>query len=260
MHGWRQTRIESRLIEAALPGCLADEQEWSRRKKKRPAVAGHWGGAGEAWCLFAFELVIDRADVDIAEVHPAARVVALEGDGAAGEFALASDVIRIFGVFHDGLAVDFDGDVVVFDDDLVEKPFLVFVRGLVIDIGDAVDTAGFDAVAVGGINLGFVADSRPTVCLPLSVEEDPRVGFRIGENFRAEVEIFEVGIGNRAVVKEVVARAVDDDFAVLNRVDVRVFLAWLPSAEVLAIEEREPLLAVDGHGFNFVGIGSGVGK
>lgn len=103
-----------------------------------------------------------------------AGVVALNSDGAFTEAFGLFLVVGGFGVFVGYLSVDGDCDLLPFDLDVVGEPFVVDMAwGF--DVFEAVDTAGFTPILLGGVYLTFVSNGGPSFFLIGGVDKDAAV-------------------------------------------------------------------------------------
>ena len=155
----------------------------------------------------------EGADADVLEEGGAARIVALEGEGAMVEDALEVGIGtegRVgFDVVDDQHVVDANLDLLVADLDVHGEPFVV-VDDLLVDIAHGVEGAGLLVVDFEGVgHLDFESCVGKTVLLVGGVEVDAGVGARAGHDVGRELEVFEVGVVQGAGVEEVGAGAVD---------------------------------------------------
>ena len=178
----------------------------------------------------------------------AARVVGLQGEGAARQLSGARHPLR-FDEFEEHLSVHEHGDGLALHHDLLGEPLVVGRRRDKV-LYDVVDAAGPDRIFLRVVDLHLVALCRPALRLECRVEEDARVGIGLRQHVGLEVEILELGwlrgIGTH--VEEMAPRALADDLSVDHFPTGRV-LIHLPACQTLAIEQRlESWLLGDGRG------------
>lgn len=103
----------------------------------------------------------ERHDPDVFEMGFAQGIVALQGDGAvldeAAFHSLGGHGGCGFGPIRRDFAVDFEGDMLAFDDDVVDEPLVVFGGRDIHHVLDVIEAAGFFAVALGLVDLRFKA-------------------------------------------------------------------------------------------------------
>jgi hypothetical protein len=204
------------------------------------------------------EALLEAFHADVAVADGAFGVVALEGEGAFGEFAsevAGSLDARGFVVLEDALSIDDECDATVLDDDFLSPPFAVLGGGAT-DVDQSVEAAGFDPVGVGVIDLGLEAVFRPAAGLVAGVEIDAAVGSGFGHDFDFEVEVFEWL--QVSLVKQVASGSEGDERTILDLPRIGVLLGFRPSVEGLAVHERnEAFFGVCGRGEGSEGEGEG---
>lgn len=168
----------------------------------------------------------------------AAGVVALNSDGALTEALGLFLVVGGFGVFVGYLSVDGDCDLLSFDLDVVGEPFVVDMAwGF--DVFEAVNTAGFTPVFLGGVDLTFVSNGGPSFFLIGGVDKDAGIGAFGGFDFAFEFEILELGVAVFSV-EEVGAGADDLYGAVFDGEGGGVFGINLPAVKSFSVEHLHP--------------------
>src|SRR5262245_19892743 len=180
---------------------------------------------------------IEPFNANVLVTDDARRVVRLQRERALVENAREGDarfmVWWLFPIYRD-LVVDLDGDVFVFDDDVIGVPLVVFDQ-LLPDVHYIVEAAGLLPIGVRLVNLHLEAVLRPPFGLVLRVEVDAAVRSRLGHHFNLEFEVDE-GLFVADVI-QMVAGAVRDERALLERPRVRIFFRLLPAVERLAVED-----------------------
>jgi len=181
------------------------------------------------------------ADHDVFVIDDTLGIVALEGDGAAADFAAGRlrPVVRLRP--GDGrLAVDPDNHVLALDPDVIIEPLAVGGGRVVDHIHHAVEAARLFAVLMRGVHLAFVSCARPAFFLVFGVEVDAGIGARFGFYLGLELEIREVGVVDRSDVEQMASRPVHHDHPVLDGKGTFI-LTGLPAIERLAVEKTLPL-------------------
>jgi hypothetical protein len=169
--------------------------------------------------------------------------VGLDGDCPLGEYPILEHAIAIgvvgFNVVGHHLVVDLHDDALPLDDDVHRVPLVVLGGGLVDDVGNAVETAGFLGVGVAIVDLDLVPLRGPSLPFVLGVEVETRVGLRLGHHLDLPLEVLEVPLVHLTSVEEVAAVSFDDEFPILDGEGLGI-LGGLPAFEVLAIEDANP--------------------
>ena len=168
----------------------------------------------------------------------AAGIVALDSDGARAEALGLFLVVGGLGVFVGYLSVDGDCYLLSFDLDVVGEPCVVDMAGG-FDVFEAVNTAGFTPVFLGGVNLTFVSNGGPSFFLIGGVDKNTGIGAFGGFDFAFEFEILELGVAVFSI-EEVGAGAVDFDGAVLDGEGGGVFGINLPAVKSFSVEHLHP--------------------
>jgi|GEM_PF-6432120 len=192
---------------------------------------------------------VQGLDHDVPEVDDAVRVVALDGEGAAGKLAAGhalrrSPIVRL-GPVDRRLAVNLDYDALADHLDVIVEPLPILRRCVVDYVLYRVETAGLLAVAVRRVDLALVALGGPVGLLVGGVEVDARVGFGHGHHLGLELGIGEGAPIDRPDVEQMAALAMDNELAVFDAEGALV-LAGPPAFEAFgAVEQGDP--AVVGH-------------
>lgn len=183
-----------------------------------------------------FHQLIQPLHSNIFVVDNAFWIMGLQRKGPFAQFFPAGGWIGIdrrLVVFEDGLAVDFDGDFAAFDDDMLGPPFVV-LGGRHTDVHEAVETAGFDPIAVADVDLAFDAGAREAFFLVGGVEIDAAVGIGNRQDVDFQFEVFErLGIRH---VKEMGGGTAGDKGALFDFPGVGIVDGRLPTLERLAVE------------------------
>lgn len=183
-----------------------------------------------------------QANLEIAVVDLALRVVSLDSEGAVGypaarEVRGGRPVFRL-GEIDDDLPVHARDDALALHADVHREPLVIPGHGLEVGL-DTPEPGGAAWVAVGIVHLHLVALERPAGGLELGVEVDAGIRPGLGQDVDRKLEIPEVVPGQLAGVEEVAARAFHDDLAVCHGEYLRLFRG-LPAIERFAVKQQVP--------------------
>ena len=183
-----------------------------------------------------------QANLEIAVVDLALRVVSLDREGAVGypatrEVRGGRPVFRL-GKINDDLAVHARDDALALDADGHREPLVILGHGLEVGL-DAPEPGGATRVAVGVVYLHLVTLGRPSDGLELGVKVDAGVRLRLCPHVYRQLEILEVMVRHRTGVEQVAARALHHDLAVGDREHLGFFRS-LPAVERFAVKQQVP--------------------
>ena len=115
-------------------------------------------------------------------------------------------------------------------------------------VHDPVQGTCLDAVAMGGVDLAFVADIWPARLLELGVEKDPTVGARLGSHHGFKFKVVPLAVLSFvARPEEVCSLTIDHQGLIFDGERFGVF-GRLPAIQRPAIKKGHPISSESGRG------------
>src|SRR6266545_396463 len=188
---------------------------------------------------------IEPLHPDVFVADDAFWIMRLQGEAALIQFAgklFAGLSSGRLGVFQDGLSINLHRHLVVLHDDVLRPP-LVVLRRSGSDVYNIIQAAGFLPIPVAHVHLTFKTVLRPIGFLIFRVKINAAVRARLRHDVHLQFEVFERFLV--ADIKQMIARTVGDERALLDFPGAWAFGGRLPAVEGFAIENaHESFLGV----------------